>query len=94
MGSMTKPGSDWYISDAMLHKTRQLDVLAKELGGSLAQIALAWCLKTPNVSSIIIGASSVDQLNENISALAFKDVLTEEVMAQIEVILALDMSVT
>jgi voltage-dependent potassium channel beta subunit len=57
---------------------------AAELGTSLAQLSLAWCLKNPNVSSVILGASRTEQIEDNIKALDIMDLLTEEVMNKIE----------
>ncbi|KRG64131.1 alcohol dehydrogenase [Stenotrophomonas humi] len=61
-----------------LGKVRRFSALAAELGESPAQLAIAWCLRNPNVSSVILGASRVSQLEENLRAL---DVL-ERVDAQ------------
>ncbi|MGV8961271.1 MAG: potassium channel beta subunit family protein [Stenotrophomonas sp.] len=52
-----------------LAKVRRFTALAKELGESPAQLAIAWCLRNPNVSSVILGASRVAQLEENLRAL-------------------------
>jgi aryl-alcohol dehydrogenase-like predicted oxidoreductase len=61
--------------------------LAKELGLSLPVMSLAWCLKNPNVSTVILGASKVAQLQENLKALDAQALLTEDVMSRIEAIL-------
>lgn len=61
--------------------------LANELGLSLPVMSLAWCLKNPNVSTVILGASKVAQLQENLKALDAQALLTEEVMSRIEAIL-------
>ena len=58
--------------------------LAKEMGASLAQFSLAWCLQNPFVSSVITGASRVEQLQENLKALEFADRFTPEVMIEID----------
>nr|WP_241558792.1 aldo/keto reductase [Halobacteriovorax sp. HLS] len=55
-----------------------------ELGTNLAQLSLAWCLKNPNVSTIILGASRLEQIEDNIKALDVIDLLTDEVMEKIE----------
>ena len=52
-----------------LGKVRRFTALAAELGESPAQLAIAWCLRNPNVSSVILGASRVSQLEENLRAL-------------------------
>lgn len=67
-----------------LDKVRRLEPIAKDLGCTLAQLALAWCLKNPNVSTVITGASKAAQVTENMKALAVVPQLTAEVMAQID----------
>lgn len=68
-------------------KVRQLTLVAEEIGCSMAQLALAWCLKNLNVSTVITGASRVEQVIENMKAIDVQDDLTEDVMARIETIL-------
>jgi voltage-dependent potassium channel beta subunit len=62
----------------------RLQPIAAELGGTLAQLALAWVAKNPNVSTVITGASKLEQLQQNLGALALLDKLTPEVMARID----------
>lgn len=64
-----------------------LGELAKELGLSLPVMSLAWCLKNPNVSTVILGASKLQQLQENMQALGAQELLTPDVMQRIEDIL-------
>jgi L-glyceraldehyde 3-phosphate reductase len=71
------------ISAEYLERARALDVIAKERGQTLAQLALAWVLRQPLVASAIIGASSVAQLEQNVAALDAAP-LTEEEIARIE----------
>ncbi|MGC2174506.1 MAG: L-glyceraldehyde 3-phosphate reductase [Acidimicrobiales bacterium] len=64
------------LSDENLNRVRALNDIAKERGQTLAQLALAWVLRDPRVTSALIGASSVDQLDDNLNALqnlAFSD---------------------
>lgn len=68
-------------------KVEKLMLIAKELGGSMAQFALAWTLKNPHVSTTITGASTVDQVKENMKAMDLVEKLTPDVMDQIETIL-------
>ena len=68
-------------------KVRQLTTIADELGCSTAQLALAWCLKNPNVSTVITGASRSSQVQENMKALEVSNQLTPEVLEQIENVL-------
>ncbi len=85
------PGYEWLrdrVTDpARLDKVRALEPIARELGGTLAQLAIAWCLKNPNVSTVITGASRVAQVHENMRALEIAPKLTADVMARIEQVL-------
>jgi voltage-dependent potassium channel beta subunit len=62
----------------------QLEDIAKDLGGSVAQLAIAWANKNPRVSSVILGASKRAQLEENLRALPLTPRLTPEVCARID----------
>jgi voltage-dependent potassium channel beta subunit len=68
-------------------KTILLDSLAKDLGTSLSKLAIAWCVKNPNISTAILGASKPAQLKENLTALEVLPLLTSEVIEKIEGIL-------
>ena len=65
-----------------------LESIAQKIGANLAQLAIAWCLKNPNVSSVILGASKEEQLANNLAALEFVDSLDEELMDEINVALS------
>ena len=83
-------GYEWLqrgITQERIEKVKQLQPIASELGCSLAQLALAWCLKNPNVSTMITGASRRSQVTENMGALDVVPKLTSEVMEHIEGIL-------
>ena len=67
-----------------LATVRRLGAIAKELGCSLAQLAIAWCVKNPNVSTVITGASRASQVEENFAALDVVARLTPEVLARID----------
>lgn len=67
-----------------LAKVARLQDVANQLGVSLAQMSLAWCLKNPNVSTVITGASRSSQVHENMKALDVVPLLTSEVMDAIE----------
>lgn len=69
-----------------LPKIQKLDALAQQRSQTLAQMALAWVLRLPEVTSALIGASSVQQLEDNVQALGRLDFTAEE-LAQIETIL-------
>lgn len=67
-----------------IKKTKELMKIAKELNVSMPKLAIAWCLKNRNVSTVILGASSVKQLKENLEAIEVTDCLTTEVLQRIE----------
>jgi voltage-dependent potassium channel beta subunit len=67
-------------------KVRQFLKVAKELGVTPAALAIAWCSKNPNVSTVITGASSMDQLHENMKALDVLPKLSESVMGELDLI--------
>ncbi len=71
-----------------LQVVRKLADVAAELGTNLPRLALAWCLKNPNVSTVITGASRVNQVQDNMQAIAVVPKLTAEVMEKIEGLLA------
>jgi voltage-dependent potassium channel beta subunit len=84
-------GYDW-LHKALTDKERlavvdKLGALAKELDCTLAQFAIAWCAKNPNVSTVITGASRVEQVHENMKALEVLPKLTEDVMKRVDEIL-------
>jgi voltage-dependent potassium channel beta subunit len=70
-----------------IEKAKQLAQIADALGITLAQMAIAWCLKNPHVSTVITGASKPQQVVENMKALDLVDKLTPEILEQIEAIL-------
>ena len=77
------------ITDAdRLAKVAALEPLARQMGATLAQFSLAWCLQNPWVSTVITGASRVDQVHENMKAANFVDKFTPDVMAAIDEIFA------
>ena len=84
-------GYEWLknavITPARVEKVRQLKPLADELDCSLAQLALAWCLKNPHVSTLITGASRAAQVRENMRALDVAAKLTPELIERIEQVL-------
>ncbi len=89
------PGYEWLrdqwtseAGKAKLDKIRQPATLAGDTGLSITHLALLWCLRNPHVSTVILGASKLDQLKDNLAALEHKDKLTPEVLEQIETIMA------
>lgn len=87
----TLKGYEWVknevITPERIAKVKQLEPIAADLGCTLAQMALAWCLKNPNVSTVITGASRPEQVRDNMQALAVAPKLTAEVMGRIEAVL-------
>lgn len=91
----TMAGYEWlkehFESDTARQQIEKVRRLTKEvaepLGCTMAQLALAWCLKNPNVSTVITGASKNSQVHENLKALDVAAQLTDEVTAKIEEIL-------
>ena len=74
--------------DERIGKVRKLQPIADQLGVSLAQMAIAWCLLNPNVSTVMLGASRVEQLAHNLDALDALNKLQGDVMQAIEAALA------
>jgi aryl-alcohol dehydrogenase-like predicted oxidoreductase len=72
---LAQPGYEWLREgvlgqgDERLGKVRALQPIADELGTSLAQLAIAWCLLNPHVSTVMLGASRREQLEQNLDAL-------------------------
>jgi voltage-dependent potassium channel beta subunit len=84
-------GYEWLkgylITPENVEKVKQLEPIAKELGCTLAQLALAWCLVNPNVSCAITGATRPEQVNENMKALDYVSKLDPTLMERIDTIL-------
>ncbi|MGJ3238616.1 MAG: potassium channel beta subunit family protein [Anaerolineae bacterium] len=81
---------DMLMSDegqAQLEKVRELTQIANDLNATMAQLALAWTLKNPNVSTTITGATKVSQVEDNLQAVELVNQLTDDVMETIEGIL-------
>ena len=70
-----------------IEKVKRIQPIAEELGCTMAQLALAWCLKNPHVSTVITGASRPEQVHENMKALEIVARLTDPVIERIESIL-------
>jgi len=81
-------GYDWLhelLTDKeKLAKVQALEPIAKELNCTLSQLALAWCLKNPLVSTVITGASRVEQVYENMKAAEVAPKLTAEILERID----------
>jgi voltage-dependent potassium channel beta subunit len=85
--------NDWLKSrmedKEKLEKVAALEPMANELGATMSQLALAWCLKNPFVSTVITGASRVEQVHENMKAGEIAGKITPELMERIDEILGL-----
>jgi voltage-dependent potassium channel beta subunit len=81
-------GFEWLrnrlTDQAALEQVRKLQAVADEVGVSLTHFALAWCLKNPNVSTVITGASKLEQLQNNLKALEAVERLTPDVLAKVD----------
>jgi voltage-dependent potassium channel beta subunit len=84
----TLKGYDWLhesVTDTdKLAKVRALQPIAEELGCTFSQLSIAWVLKNPNVSTVITGASRVEQLHENLGATEVASQLTPEILQRID----------
>jgi voltage-dependent potassium channel beta subunit len=88
---MALPGYEWLrrlwespTGKDRLEKIKRLGVVADEAGLPLAHLALLWCLRNPRVSTVILGASKLAQLEDNLKALDAKDLLTPDLIAAVE----------
>jgi voltage-dependent potassium channel beta subunit len=85
-GSLSSMG---WLKSSLTDETKnaavaKLEVIASEIGVTVAQMAIAWCTHNPNVSTVILGASKVSQLTENLKALSAVPKLSAEVLAKID----------
>jgi voltage-dependent potassium channel beta subunit len=86
----TLKGYDWlkgHLTDQQkIAKVKALEPIAKELGCTLSQLGIAWCLKNPYISTVITGASRVEQVHENMKAADVAAKITPEILDRIDVI--------
>ncbi|QNK02637.1 potassium channel beta subunit family protein [Dyella telluris] len=86
---LAQPGYEWLREAVLEHdssrldKVRRLAPIAAELGVSMAQLAIAWCLANPHVSTVMLGASKLEQLEQNLGALALLPKLDADVLKHI-----------
>lgn len=73
-----------------LAKVRALEPIAKELDCTLAQLSIAWCLKNPFVSTVITGASRVEQVHENMKAMEIAPKITPEILDRVDKIFGIE----
>ena len=79
--------ADMVMDEERIARVRALEPISKELGCSMAQLAIGWCLKNPHVSTVITGASRKEQVVENMKALEVSKKLDDGVMRRIDGIL-------
>jgi voltage-dependent potassium channel beta subunit len=88
---LSMQGMDWLrernITPERLEKVKQLKNISDSLGVSLSQMSIAWCLKNPNVSTAILGASKPEQLDENLKALDLVELLSPKIIEKIEAVM-------
>jgi voltage-dependent potassium channel beta subunit len=85
LGTTTwSPLASGLLTGKYLDGVRRLVPIAEELGCTLAQLAIAWCAANPHVSTVITGASRVEQVRENLGALAVLERLDDELLGRIE----------
>ena len=91
---MNLPGYEWLRKmleseegQKRLQSVKELVPIAEELNTTMPKLAIAWCLKNPNVSTVITGASKVSQVEENMKAMDLVPQLTDDVMEKIEAVL-------
>lgn len=88
---LSMSGYEWlkdrWLQEGKIAKLQKLVDLSKELGVSMASLAIAWTLKNPNVTTAILGATRAEQLTDNLKALDVLPLLNEEVTEKIEGIL-------
>ena len=79
---------DRYSENGIVPVLETLESIAQKIGANLPQLGIAWCLKNPNVSSVILGASKLEQLENNLASLSFLDNLDEDLMGEIDIALS------
>lgn len=92
---MNLPGYEWLKERILcddgkikIEKTKKLAKIADKIGIPISQLAIAWCLKNPNVSTVILGASKLSQLKNNLEAAQYTNLLTDEILNEINTITA------
>ncbi|MDQ6756761.1 MAG: aldo/keto reductase, partial [Bacteroidota bacterium] len=84
-------GFDWlkdrWMMEEKINKVKELATFANEIGVSLPSLSIAWCIKNPNVSTAILGATKKEQLLDNLKALEVIKQLSPEVMEKIDSIM-------
>ena len=79
---------DQYNQHGLPAVLKNLSAIAEKIGATLPQMAIAWCLANPRVSTVILGASNPEQLEQNLESLNFVDYLDEEILSEIDMVLS------
>ncbi|HVU12932.1 MAG TPA: aldo/keto reductase [Phototrophicaceae bacterium] len=94
------PGYEWLKAQldgekgkARIAAIKKLNRIAEDIGTTLPRMALAWCLKNPNVSTVITGASKPEQVVENMKAIEVVPLLTDDVLQQIDAVTVDDIGI-
>ncbi len=92
---MALPGYEWLREQleseegrTQVRKAEKLRAVASDLRATLPQLAIAWCLANPHVSTVILGATKLAQLTENLAAIELLPKLSPEILARVETILS------
>jgi len=85
------PGFEWLkervLAKDKIEKVKKLRPVADKLGTNLATLSIAWCIKNPNVTTAILGATKKEQLEQNLKALELYPKLNEEILKEIDEIM-------
>ena len=79
-------GYEWLadsIENINFDKIKKINILSEELGIKQSQLAILWCLKNSNVSTVILGASKLSQLKENLDSIKYYDLISDDVVEKI-----------
>ena len=89
------PGYEWLksrynseVGKERIQKVAQFQALIKDMGCTLAQASIAWCVKNPDVSTVLLGASSKQQLTENLASLSYLDAMNDSMMNSLDQLFA------
>ena len=89
---MAIPGFEWLKEKVLVNdkigKVKKLKTVSDKLGTNLATLSIAWCIANPNVTTAILGATKKEQLEQNLSALDLYPKLDDEIMKEMDVIMA------
>ncbi|MEO8853847.1 MAG: aldo/keto reductase, partial [Ginsengibacter sp.] len=75
---------DKIMADDRLKRIKNLDEIANELGVSMAELSIGWCIKNPHVTTAILGATKKQQLLDNLKAIDTMNMLTPEILVKID----------